>query len=230
MDANQICGLLDADLVTFIHNIIVLLKIAVPVILVIIGMLDFAKGVIANKEDEIKKGQQTFIKRLIAAVCVFFVVTIVQLVMGFISKDDNSFWSCADQILNGTAGTKYEPTAINKKNNGSGDGSNENVFECGSTIPGIKDEYKYCLSVADNKLCNTIFQVDCKVEDATKLWGYNNYRGLDEAIEGYTCKSGSGKHDNIYRRALFSCVTDNDNNRYMNECASLMQPFCSKDN
>lgn len=229
MDATQICGLLDADLVTFIHNIIVLLKIAVPIILVIFGMLDFAKGVIANKEDEIKKGQQTFIKRLIAAACVFFVVTIVQLVMGFISKDDTSFWSCADQILNGTAGTKYEPTAVNKKNNGSG-GSNENVFECRSTIPGIKEEYKYCLSVADNKLCNTIFQRDCGVEDASKLWSYNNYRGLDEAIEGYTCKSGSGNHDNIYRRALFSCVTDNDNNRYMNECASLMQPFCSKDN
>lgn len=113
MDAAQICGLLDADLVNFIHNVIVVIKIAVPVILVILGMLDFAKGVIASKEDEIKKGQQTFIKRLIAAAFVFFIITIVQLVMGLISKEDNSFWNCADQILNGTAGTTYVPSGNN---------------------------------------------------------------------------------------------------------------------
>ena len=112
MNATQICGLLDADLVTFIHNVIVVIKIAVPIILVIFGMLDFAKGVMAGKEDEIKKGQQVFIKRIIAAFFVFFVIAIVQLVMGLISKEDNSFWNCADQILNGTAGSKYEPTVI----------------------------------------------------------------------------------------------------------------------
>lgn len=111
MNATQICKLLDADLVTFIHNIIVVIKIAVPVILVIFGMLDLAKGVMAGKEDEIKKGQQVFIKRIIAAVLVFFVITIVQLVMGLISSEDNSFWNCADQILNGNSGyfSTYEP-------------------------------------------------------------------------------------------------------------------------
>ena len=99
MDATQICGYLDADLVTFIHNIIVVIKIAVPIILVIFGMLDLAKGVVAGKEDEIKKGQQVFIKRLIAAALVFFVITIVQLVMGLISSEDNSFWNCADHLI-----------------------------------------------------------------------------------------------------------------------------------
>lgn len=101
MDANKICSLIDADLINFIHNVIVLIKIAVPVILVIFGMLDFMKGVIASKEDEIKKGQQAFIKRIIAAVVVFFMITIVQLVMNFAS-DDDSIWSCANAILNGS--------------------------------------------------------------------------------------------------------------------------------
>lgn len=134
MDATQICGLLDADLVTFIHNIVVVIKVAVPVILIIFGMLDFAKGVMAGKEDEIKKGQQVFIKRIIAAVFVFLVITIVQLVMGVVSSDDNSFWNCADQILNGTAGTKYEPTGVtgkektstNNENNNSNNNTNNN--------------------------------------------------------------------------------------------------------
>lgn len=126
MDATQICSYLDADLVTFIHNIIVVIKIAVPIILVIFGMLDLAKGVVAGKEDEIKKGQQVFIKRLIAAALVFFVITIVQLVMGLISSEDNSFWNCADQILNGTAGTKYEPTGVTGKEKTSTNNENNN--------------------------------------------------------------------------------------------------------
>lgn len=126
MDATQICNLLDADLVTFIHNVIVVIKIAVPIILVIFGMLDLAKGVMAGKEDEIKKGQQVFIKRIIAAVFVFLVITIVQLVMGVVSSDDNSFWNCADQILNGTAGTKYEPTGVTGKEKTSINNENNN--------------------------------------------------------------------------------------------------------
>lgn len=126
MNATQICNLLDADLVTFIHNVIVVIKIAVPIILVIFGMLDLAKGVMAGKEDEIKKGQQVFIKRIIAAVFVFLVITIVQLVMGVVSSDDNSFWNCADQILNGTAGTKYEPTGVTGKEKTSINNENNN--------------------------------------------------------------------------------------------------------
>ena len=127
MDATEICNMLDADLVNFIHNIIVVIKIAVPVILVIFGMLDFAKGVMAGKEDEIKKGQQVFIKRLIAAAVVFLVVTLVQLVMSLISSEDNSFWNCADQILNGTAGSTYEPTGVTGKSTTDNNNDNTNT-------------------------------------------------------------------------------------------------------
>ena len=114
--------------------------------------------------------------------------------------------------------------------NNNGNGSNDDIKECKSGIEAIEEEYNYCLSVAGNKLCNTIFQTNCKVSNASKLWSNNNYRDLDSALVGYTCKSGSSKYDNIYRRALFSCLTDNGTDRSMDECVSLMQPFCSKDN
>ena len=54
--------------------IITVAQVLVPVILVIFGVIDFVKALSSQKDDEIKKGQQTFIKRLIAAVIVFFVV------------------------------------------------------------------------------------------------------------------------------------------------------------
>ena len=53
------------------------------------------KGVIAQKEDEIKKAQQTFFKRLIAAVLVFFVFTAVKIVIGLATKDSKNILECA---------------------------------------------------------------------------------------------------------------------------------------
>ena len=71
-----------------------IIQIAVPLLLIIWGMLDLGKAVVAQKDDEIKKGQQTFIKRIVAAAIVFFVVTIVSLVINLISTDSNTM-GCA---------------------------------------------------------------------------------------------------------------------------------------
>ena len=68
------------------------------------GMFPYvAKAVIASKEDEIKKAQMTFVKRLIAAVIVFFVVSLVQIVVRFVSgNDENSIMGCFNCFVNGS--------------------------------------------------------------------------------------------------------------------------------
>jgi hypothetical protein len=85
-----------------------LLQIAVPILLIFWGMLDFAKAVIGQNDEDIKKKQGVFIKRLIAAVVVFLIVTIVQLVIGIVSNiggDTNeagNAWTCAHDLITGT--------------------------------------------------------------------------------------------------------------------------------
>ena len=77
-----------------------LIQIAVPVVLVIFGSLDLFKGITAQKEDEIKKGQQTFIKRLISAVLVFFVFVIVKFVISVAADASNSeILDCAECFI-----------------------------------------------------------------------------------------------------------------------------------
>ena len=71
--------IIDAKIPNTVHTIIVVIKIAVPIILVILGMLDLFKGITSSKEDEIKKAQGMFIKRLLSAAIIFFVISIVQL-------------------------------------------------------------------------------------------------------------------------------------------------------
>lgn len=96
---------IDSKIVDTVHTIILLIQIVVPILLVIFGMLDLAKGVMAQKEDEIKKGQQTFIKRLIAAAIVFFVITIVKMLISFVADgtSDTSVYGCVKCFLNGSS-------------------------------------------------------------------------------------------------------------------------------
>ena len=97
-----VCGAqpIPGKLAYVISLIITLIQFGVPLLLIIFGMLDLGKAVVASKEDEIKKGQQMFIKRLIAAVIVFFVVAVVELVVGLAADDDGGITTCIDAIVN----------------------------------------------------------------------------------------------------------------------------------
>lgn len=93
------CGggtlVMDEMIPSLVSTAIDLIKIVVPILLVVFGMLDLGKAVMAQKEDEIKKGWQTFVKRMAAAVIVFLVVFIVQIVFNLVAGDNKeSTWNC----------------------------------------------------------------------------------------------------------------------------------------
>ena len=94
---------IDSKIADAVHTIILAIQVVVPVLLVIFGSIDFVKAMTSQKEEEIKKGQQTFIKRLIAGVLVFFIIAIVKLVISFAAGNDNkSIINCANCFLNGS--------------------------------------------------------------------------------------------------------------------------------
>ncbi len=59
--------------------------IGVPILLIVFGMIDLGKAVIASKEDEIKKATKAFGKRFLYAALVFAVVWIVTVVLNLVS-------------------------------------------------------------------------------------------------------------------------------------------------
>jgi hypothetical protein len=93
---------IDASIADTVALVIKGIQIAVPVILVIFGMIDLMKGVMAQKEDEIKKGQQTLTKRVIAALLVYFVVAITKFAISAVSNDKNII-NCANCFINGSS-------------------------------------------------------------------------------------------------------------------------------
>lgn len=78
-----------------------IIQIAIPVILVVMGTLDLFKGITAQKEDEMKKGQQMFVKRLIAAALIFFVFVIVKVIISFVADGSSvAIMECAECFIN----------------------------------------------------------------------------------------------------------------------------------
>ncbi len=93
---------IDEVLPDTIHTVVVILKIAIPVILVIFGMLDLAKAVMANEEKDMKEAQKKLIKRIIYAVIVFFVFALVQFVFSRVDDNTTGEKSCLNCFINGT--------------------------------------------------------------------------------------------------------------------------------
>lgn len=65
-------------------------QIGIPIVLIIYGTIDLGKAVIASDEKEIKAAQSRLIKRFIYAAAVFFVTTLVSVLMNIVSKGDST--------------------------------------------------------------------------------------------------------------------------------------------
>ncbi len=94
--ADSDCGGL-GPIIRAVHGLFDLIKILVPIALLIFGVIDLAKAVIASDEKEIKGAQSKLTKRAIAAAAVFFAVTIVNVIMGLVAKgtedSDSTNWT-----------------------------------------------------------------------------------------------------------------------------------------
>ena len=70
---------------TLVGYIVHAIWIGVPIALIIFGMIDLGRAVIASKEDEVKKATKAFGKRFLYAVGVFAVVWLVTFVLNIVS-------------------------------------------------------------------------------------------------------------------------------------------------
>lgn len=113
--ANVYCGGMTTGIDEMVPNftsaIIKVFQIAIPVILVVLGMIDLGKAVTSNDEKQMKEAQKTLIKRVIYAVLVFFIIALVKFVFGMLNNagDTKSKVGCIDCFLSGEcAKTKAE--------------------------------------------------------------------------------------------------------------------------
>lgn len=77
--------LLGEELINKINSYLNIIKIAVPIIVIGFGIADFTKAVFSDEEN-MKKAQKQFIKRLIIAILIFLTPTFVNLLLSLANK------------------------------------------------------------------------------------------------------------------------------------------------
>lgn len=95
--------------------IVTVLKILIPLILIVIGMVDLGKAVVSSDDKAINKAVTSLIKRFIAAVVMFFIPTIISAlfnalaIMGPVNQADYNI--CVQCVTGGVCDTS---TALGK--------------------------------------------------------------------------------------------------------------------
>ena len=109
-NASQFCTT-TASLWGLLGIAITAIKVVIPIFLIVFGMLDMGKAVTSGKDDEIKKQLMSFMRRAIAAVLVFFVPTVVGMLMQMVNTSvagantsDTCGWSTCIQQATGASG------------------------------------------------------------------------------------------------------------------------------
>ena len=85
------------DLLDMIKSIITIVKIAIPLILIVTGTMDFAQAIFSSNEDGIKKAQGKFTKRVIMAVVIFLIPSVLKVLLSIA----HSIWPVVDATLCG---------------------------------------------------------------------------------------------------------------------------------
>lgn len=93
LGAPAICTTL-APVWTIFGYVIFGIKVVVPLLLIVYGMIGMAKAVMGKDEKEIKAAQNLLVKRLIAAALVYLVITITGIVVNLVA--DDTWKGCAN--------------------------------------------------------------------------------------------------------------------------------------
>lgn len=66
-----------SEILQFAGWVLTFFKVAIPLVIIALGMFDFGKAVVASKDDEIKAQTKRLIYRAIAGVVIFFIPSMV---------------------------------------------------------------------------------------------------------------------------------------------------------
>lgn len=87
------CNLISEKLMGYINEALKYIRIFVPILLLVLVAMDFLKAAFSSTEDAMKKTQAKTIKRIVIAVIIFFVPTIVNLILNL----TNDIWANINQ-------------------------------------------------------------------------------------------------------------------------------------
>lgn len=152
-------------------TVYMILQIATPLIIILLGMIDLGKAVMAHKEDDIKKSQQTFVKRLLVGASVFLVFVLAKFVIGLVApaNDNTDMWNCVDCFVSGdNCTTKEEVDFANIINKFQSINIGDSISQIDSVL-GVNGKVVAVNNLLGLNLYNWEFPLDITIEAIARM-------------------------------------------------------------
>ncbi|MDE6284888.1 MAG: hypothetical protein K2M17_04010 [Bacilli bacterium] len=88
-----------ANIWSILGYVILILKILVPIIIILLGIVEFGKATVSSDDKAIKKTLATMIKKIVVGIAIFFVPTIINLIFSLIGNFEpfhGDYLNCVD--------------------------------------------------------------------------------------------------------------------------------------
>lgn len=88
--------------------VLTVFKIAIPLLIIALGLIDLGKAAVSSKPEEIKKTATSLLWRIVGGIIIFFIPMIVMLIFGWISGWGSAVdnLGCYSRNANGTCEIK----------------------------------------------------------------------------------------------------------------------------
>lgn len=195
---NRDCGWLPDQTIQLIANIYTIIKFLVPILIIIMGSIDFLKAVMAQQDDQMKKAQSAFLQKVIAGALVFFVAVIVGWIIKLIADLDTSgettagnTFTCLNLILNGgySKNDKDYFTPSGGNNNDDDKKETTTALTCETCIQKYTKEIETCIEAY--KINDAVYK---KNYDTCEN-DYTNFRDLVSKYYEYCVDNNSGSEE-----------------------------------
>lgn len=106
MDFDTFCA--DSETIwNVVGWIFTVFKIVIPILLIILGSIDFGKAVVAQKDDEIKSAAKSFAFRAVAAIVIFILPSVITMIINWaldISGTEMDYQGCTNCVIHPGSG------------------------------------------------------------------------------------------------------------------------------
>ena len=101
---SSICSNVEVLNVIRIFGVIIkIIKIVIPLLIIVFGMIDFSKSVVSSDDKAINKSSMKLVKRIIAGILIYFLPTLVLTLFDYLELSDihtnENFYKCTTCLL-----------------------------------------------------------------------------------------------------------------------------------
>ena len=203
------CGgmAIPGPITSIVRAIFLILQILVPIGIIVMGSLDFVKAVIAGDADKIKKNQKRFVSRLITGALVFFVFSVIKLVINIADSSTSNYANCLNCLINSNSGCHTstsspfpeEPDYTRPSSGDSSGGSSGGSSGNSSGGDSNENNYEKTMYVGDSRTVGMCASagVNCEDSVAKESQGYSWFANTAVPQIDNKIKKANGKNYNI---------------------------------